>query len=155
MRRLGVEIAEVAVEVDVVLVRAAQMRKAVGIDGVIQQHGDRPARNGREDGLVLQQQHLAARAAESLDAVHGRRQHEQRRRVRGAEQRHVDRELLALRSPGARIDEPLDREPPRLRGAAELLACLGVGRGKAGGYVDRQAPPATVPGIACSASAAR
>ena len=93
------EIAEIAVEIDIVLGHPADVGKAVGVDGVDHQQRDR-LRPGVDDRLP-DEGGLAARAAEALVAVRARDDDEEILRVHVAEAGDVRREFLALRASGA------------------------------------------------------
>ena len=73
-RRRVRKIAEIAIHVDVIFVRAGAVGKAVGIQRVIEQ--DRNAALGERlvDGRIFEQRDLRARTAKPLDAVRARHQ---------------------------------------------------------------------------------
>ena len=123
------EVAEIAVEVDVVLVDPAQVRETVRVDGVNQQHRDSACHEPADHVVVIEQRALAARAAEPFDAVRARRDDQERRRIGNAEDHRIGGEFFALRAL-ERVDDRFDREPAALRGGKEPGARLGVGRGE-------------------------
>ena len=90
--------AEVAVEVDVVLIDPAQVRESVGVYRMNEQHRDPSRIDPPQQVLVLKDLPLAARAAETLNAVRAGSHHQQRRRIGHAEQHAVGGEGLALRA---------------------------------------------------------
>ena len=126
-QRLG-EILEIAVEIHIVLGHAADMGKAVGIDGMHQQHRHR-LRPGLDDAL-LDQTDLAAGAAEALIAVGARAGDEKVLRIHVAEAGHIGGKLLAIRSLGVGIDVALDGGAAGAGGIEKLPARFRIGRRK-------------------------
>jgi hypothetical protein len=120
------EIAEVAIQVDVLLVRSPQVGKAVRIDRVHEQDRDAAARGGRDHRLG-EERDLATGATEAFDAVHRGRDDQQRPRVRIAEQGDVDRQLFAARPARVRMHVTLDGEVARLRRCDEAGSRFRVG----------------------------
>ena len=149
-RRRG-KIAEIAIHVDVVFISPVQMREP---ERVQRMHEDddhtRRARRGDEFGVV-QQADLAAGAAESLDAMCPRDEHEHRRSRRVAQHRYIEREFLACRSSRRRMDVPRHGEVERLGRGEEFVACLDVRAGKVAEWIHRY----FASGMAVSANAAR
>src|SRR5271157_1648348 len=119
------EIAEIAVEVDIILGHAANMGEPVRVDGVRYQHGDR-FRAGVDDALP-DEAGLAAGAAKPLVAVRAGDDDEKGLRIHGAEPGDVRGELLALRAAGVRIGMSFDCGVGRAGGLKEFLPRLRIG----------------------------
>jgi hypothetical protein len=98
----------VAVQVDVVFVRAVQVRKAVRVDRVHQQQRHAGLCEPREQVGVVQRRNLRARAAEAFGAVRARGDEQQLLRVDRADERHVGGELFAERAAVRRVHEGFD-----------------------------------------------
>ena len=156
------EVAEVAIEIDVVLVDAPAMGKAVRIDRVHEQHGDARRARRAHELVVVQEPDLHPGTAVAFDAVRGRRQHQHGVGVRRAEQRDVHRERLAFGAAKIRQHFRKQREVARAGRRDELGARLGIACGRSGGpgssgSTRRRAFACDyfATGIAASASAAR
>ena len=63
------EIAEIAIQIDVIFVCAREVRKAVGVERVVEQDRDAALGDRCVDGRILEQRDLRTRSAESFDAV--------------------------------------------------------------------------------------
>ena len=130
-RRLGGEIVEVAVEVDVLVRRPPPPGEAPWVEAMDVEHGHAGLAGGAVPGLVFEEGNLHARAAEALDPVAGAADHEQRLGMVGAVTDHVHGQHLAVAA-GQRVHPRLDAEPAQTGRGLELLARLLVGLRKGG-----------------------
>ena len=94
------------------------------------QHTDAGALDGGEEGVVVQQRDLAARAAEALHAVRARGEQQQARRAVVADLRQIDRQLFSFRAALAGVHVPGAPGAARLSRGEELAARLGVALGE-------------------------
>jgi hypothetical protein len=123
------EVAEVAVQVDVLVGRSPPPREAVRIEAVDVEDGDAGVVGGPMPVGIAQQGHLHPRAAKALDAVAGAADDEHRLRVHRPVAGDVHGEHLAVAA-GQGMDVGLDAEAARARGGEELVARLGVALGE-------------------------
>src|SRR3546814_17658771 len=72
LRQRLAEIAEITVQIDIVFVGTVAPRKPIGIHGMDQQYTYAAGLCFVQQSLVVQQGHLAPRAAITLFAMHGR-----------------------------------------------------------------------------------
>ncbi len=130
-RERPVEVLEVAVEVDVVLVDTPQMREAVRIHRVHEQHGHACVGSKALERGIAQERDLAPGAAEALHTVRAGGEDQQVRRCRWFAQGNVDRERFAFRP--AHIGMHVRRKPcaGSRRGIAKEGARIGVARTEA------------------------
>src|SRR5690606_14366608 len=115
--RLALEaLAEIAVEIDVVLVDASQPGEAVGIERM---HHEHRAVGGQAQGGESPRQHpmLYRRPGEALDAVQAAREHDGAPGPARAEHAAVDRQGLALGTPYADRARVVDDAVTRGEGA--------------------------------------
>ena len=138
-RRLGDEVAEVAVQVDVLVRRAPPPGEAPGIEAVDVEHGDAGVGRGPVPVGVFEQGDLHARAAEALDAVAGAADDEQRPGVARPVAGDVHRQHLAVAA-GQRMDVGLDPEAADPGGGEELVARFGIALREETGLALMRAP---------------
>src|SRR3546814_17941536 len=81
LRQRLAEIAEITVQIDIVFVGPVAPRKPIGIHGMDQQYTYAAGLCFVQQSLVVQQGHLAPRAAITLFAMHGRCHRSEERRV--------------------------------------------------------------------------
>ena len=143
-RRLDREVAEVAVQVDVLVRRAPPPGEAPGIEAVDVEHGDAGVGRGPVPVGVFEQGDLHARAAEALDAVAGAADDEQRPGVARPVAGDVHRQHLAVAA-GQRMDVGLDAEAADPGGGEELVARFGVALREEPGRAHRALLSASAP----------
>jgi hypothetical protein len=119
------EVVEVAVEVDVLVRGAADVREAVRVQRMHVHDGHPALARPRAPARVAQGRHLHAAAAIAFDAVAAAREQQDRGRVRMPVAHHVHGEFLAV-APAFGMPLALDREPGGLRGFQELLTGFAV-----------------------------
>ena len=132
-RQRRTKVDEVAVQVDVVLVGAVQVRKAVRVDRVNQQQGDVRFLQSFEQVGIVQRRDLAARTAEAFGAVGARGDDQQLLCIGCAEAGHVGGELFAQCTAHVVHDERFDAGASLCCGVQELAAGFDVGSGKMSG----------------------
>ena len=113
------------------------MGKTVGVDGVDQQHRNRLG--PRRDHALSDHAGLAGGAAKPLVAVRAGDNNEQVLRIPVPEPGDVDREFLALRSAGARMDMRFEHGPAGPGRVEEFPPRLGIGFGEI--FWDRHGTP--------------
>jgi hypothetical protein len=126
-RQRAREILEVAVQVDVFLRDATQVREPVRVERMDVQHRDTVPGCVRMPFFVVQGVHLHPAAAIALDAMAGTGHHQQMPRIRRPGQRHIHGQGLAV-PPRQRMQVRLDRQPSGGSSLQETDAGLRVAR---------------------------
>src|SRR3546814_266953 len=101
-------------------------RKPIGIHGMDQQYTYAAGLCFVQQSLVVQQGHLAPRAAITLFAMHGRCQHQQRTRVRRAVISRIHRQFFTVHALPHRIYIGLKTAPPSASSRQKAGTRIGV-----------------------------